>query len=186
MSVTEWVLTTYRSSDKDLEESKNLIFIWGLFENQFKNYKGNLDSSNFKSWMDSLDITQQPHGICIEEPTRQNSIDGKLVADVNKAFNHFYQLYINDSDKFINHVYNQTDRETQNAKARFLSFVTSIDFDKRDIRDKFVFLFHIAKRMRNKFFHGVKLIGEIKSEQREFKKINEYLIAVLSLIEKYN
>ncbi|ADU29403.1 hypothetical protein [Evansella cellulosilytica] len=184
MSVTEWVLYRYNSDDNGLEEAKNFVFIWGLFESQLKNVIGNLNTLDFKSWGTSLEITQETIGIVITEPRTENCINGKLVDDINKAFNHFYQLYINDAHKFINHLYNQADNNTQKAKARFLDF--AMTFNKRDIRDKIVFLFHIAKRMRNKFFHGIKNIGEILNEQKEFSKINVYLIAILSLIEQYN
>ncbi len=184
MSVTEWVIQRYNSNEKGLEESKNFVFIWSLFECQIKNVISNLNTSDFKTWVGKLEITQEHNGISIKEPNTENYIDGELIDNINKAFNHFHQLYTNDSNNFINHVFNQTDRYTNDAKIRFLNFVNS--FDKKNTKDKIVFLFHIAKRMRNKFFHGIKNIGGIKNEQKEFKKINEYLISILSLIEQYN
>lgn len=64
-----------------------------------------------------------------------------------------------------------------------MNFVKSLK--KQNIMDKIIFLFHIAKRMRNKFFHGIKKVGEIISEQKEFEKINRYLVSIISLIEHY-
>lgn len=184
MSVTEWVLNTYNSDENGLEESKNFAFIWSLFESQVNNSIGNLRTDNFEIWTQNLLVTQEQNGISIKEPDTENSIDGNLIDYINKAFNHFNQKYTNDNSQFTNHLFNRTDRLTQDAKTRFLNYTNSLN--KRDIRDKIVFLFHIAKRMRNKFFHGIKNIGEIKSEQIEFKKINEYLISILSLVEQYN
>lgn len=184
MSVTEWIYNTYNSDEKGLKESKNFVFVWGLFENQIKNTIGTLYTSDFNSWVQVLEIKQELTGISIKEPNTGKYIDTKLIDYINKAFNHFYQKYTNDSEKFINHLYNQTDKQTENAKARFLDFVASMD--NKNIRDKIVFLFHIAKRMRNKFFHGIKEIGDIIDEQKEFEKINGYLVSIISLIEQYD
>lgn len=184
MSVTEWVYQKYSTDEKGLQESKNFVFIWSLFESQIKKSIGSLDLSDIVSWVQVIEIKQEQNGISIKDPSSDNYIEKELIDYINKAFNHFYQQYLNDSEKFINHLYNQTDKQTEKAKTRFTDFVTS--FDKKDIRDKIVFLFHIAKRMRNKFFHGVKNIGDIMSEQKEFEKINGYLVAIISLIEQYD
>ncbi|MFD5853163.1 hypothetical protein ACFWGC_23715 [Cytobacillus pseudoceanisediminis] len=183
MSVTQWVYNTYSSDEKGLQESRNFVFVWSLFENQIKNFTGNLRTSSFDKWVQTLEIKQEQNGISIKEPSTENYIENELIGYINKAFNHFYQKYTNDNKQFLNHLYNQTDDQTQDAKTRFQDFLTS--FDKKNIRDKIIFLFHISKRIRNKFFHGIKNIDEITSEQKEFEKINGYLIAILSLIEQY-
>ncbi len=184
MSVTQWVYNTYSSDEKGLQESKNFVFVWSLFENQVKNTIGNdFSISAFDSWVQALEINQEQNGISIKEPSTENYIERELIRYINDAFNHFYQKYTKDNAQFINYLYNQPDNLTQKAKTKFIDFVTS--FDKKNIRDKIIFLFHISKRIRNKFFHGIKNIGEIKSEQKEFEKINGYLIAILSLIEQY-
>ena len=40
--------------------------------------------------------------------------------------------------------------------------------------------------MRNKFFHGIKSIEDVKQDSKEFEKISGYLISIISLIEKYD
>ena len=185
-SVTEWVLCKYNSEEEGLQESKNFVFIWNLFENQSKDiiFTSDLKLVEFKNWVKSLIVRRDIIGICICEATTGNSISGNLLNNIDKAFNHFFQLYKKDSNKFLDTLFNQTDGITQNSKARFQQFSESLNIS--DIKDKIVFLFMIAKRMRNKFFHGIKSIGDIKSDQKHFKKINEYLIAIISLIEEYS
>ncbi|MED3794441.1 hypothetical protein P4571_18590 [Niallia alba] len=184
MSVTKWVYEQYESNEKGLKHSSHFVLIWGLFENQLNNTISKLDIQNFNLWVQNLEITQGQNGMSIKEPNTEKYIDSELIGYINKAFNHFYQKYTNDSVKFINHLYNQTDKQTQQAKTKFYDFTTS--FNKKNIRDKIIFLFHIARRMRNKFFHGIKKIEEIKTEQKEFEKVNGYLIAIITLIEQYN
>ncbi len=184
MSVTQWVYNTYNSDEKGLQQSKNFVFIWGLFENQLNNTIGKLNIPNFDLWVQDLEISQGQNGMSIKEPNTENYIEGELIGYINKAFNHFYQKYTNDTVQFINHLFNQTDKQTQQAKTKFMDFTNL--FNKKSIRDKIIFLFHIARRMRNKFFHGIKNIGEIKTEQKEFEKVNGYLVAIISLIEQYN
>ncbi|QFK71670.1 hypothetical protein F7984_10735 [Pradoshia sp. D12] len=186
MSITEWVLSTYNTDDNGLEEAKNFAFIWSLFENQSntKIFSDKMKFSEFKLWVNTLDIKQASVGLIIRDVQSGNEISGNLVDEINRSFNHFYQKYLSDNNLFLNTLYNQVDKFTLSNKASFEGFAKSLR--KNDIRDKILFLFIIAKRMRNKFFHGIKKIGDIKSDQREFKKINGYLIAIISLIENYN
>lgn len=183
MSVTEWIYNKYSSDENGLQESKNFVLIWGLFESQIKSCIGNLRSSDFVSWVQVLEIKKERNGISIKEPSTHKYINTELIGYINNAFNHFFQKYTNDRDKFIDHLYNQTDSQTQKAKKEFMDFVKSLN--KQNIKDKIIFLFHIARRMRNKFFHGIKKVGEIISEQKEFEKINRYLVSIISLIEHF-
>ncbi len=186
MSITEWVLSTYNTDNNGLEEAKNFAFIWSLFENQSsKNiFSDKMKFSEFKIWANTLDIKQEVDGMHIKDVQTGNEISGSLVDEINKSFNHFYQKYSSDDNIFLNTLFNQGDSFTLSSKASFVKFTKSLKTN--DIRDKILFLFIIAKRMRNKFFHGIKNIGDIKSDHKEFKKINGYLIAIISLIENYN
>ncbi|PDZ28252.1 hypothetical protein CON85_12250 [Bacillus toyonensis] len=186
MSITEWVLSTYNTDSNGLEEAKNFVFIWSLFENQSSEnvFSDKMKFSEFKLWVNTLDIKQESVGLVIRDVQTGNEINSNLVDEINKSFNHFYQKYSSDESLFLNTLFNQADEFTLSNKASFVRFAKSLR--KNDIRDKILFLFFIAKRMRNKFFHGIKNIGDIKSDHKEFKKINGYLIAIISLIENYN
>lgn len=186
MSITEWVLETYNTDDNGLEEAKNFTFIWSLFENQSRPriFRDKMYFNEFKKWVNNLDIKQESMGLLIRDVKSDNEISGNLVNGIHKAFNHFYQKYKNDDKLFVNTLFNQLDEYTQRNKESFERFTKSFKVD--DIRDKILFLFLIAKRMRNKFFHGIKNIGDIKRDHKEFQKINKYLISIISLLEKYN
>ncbi|OAK17203.1 hypothetical protein CN554_13125 [Bacillus wiedmannii] len=186
MSITEWVLETYNTDDNGLEEAKNFTFIWSLFENQSsKNiFTDKMQFSKFKLWVNKLDIKRESVGILIRDEQSGNEINGNLVDAINKSFNHFYQKYKNNEKLFLDTLFNQRDEYTLSSKKLFERLAKSININ--NIRDKILFLFLVAKRMRNKFFHGIKNIGDIKSDHKEFKKINEYLISIISLIETYN
>lgn len=185
MSITEWVLKTYSTDENGLEEAKNFAFIWSLFENQSSTsiFTGNMKISEFANWVKNLDIKQESFGLLIKDVNTKKEISGNLVDNINKSFNHFHQKFLNNENLFLNTLFNQSDKHTIKNKANFEKIAKSLN--KTDIRDKILFLFIIAKRMRNKFFHGIKEIDGIKSDHKEFKKINGYLIAILSLIENY-
>ena len=57
--------------------------------------------------------------------------------------------------------------------------------DNTKIQSKICFLFFITKRIRNKFFHGIKSIGQVSQDHKEFDMSSEYLISIISLIENY-
>lgn len=186
MSITEWVLSTYNTDNSGLEEAKNFTFIWSLFENQSSKriFTDKMKFDKFELWVKNLDIKQESVGLLIRDEQSGNEISGNLVDGINKSFNHFYQKYKNNNKLFLDTLFNQGDKYTLSSKKHFEGLAKSIKTN--DIRDKILFLFLIAKRIRNKFFHGIKNIGDIKSDHKEFKKINEYLISIISLIETYN
>lgn len=186
MSITEWVLNTYNTQDKSLEAAKNFTFIWSLFENQSREkiFDSNMRISEFKLWVDKLEIKRNAVGLVIEDIENHNYISGELIDNIDKAFNHFYQKYNKNKEEFSVLLFNQTDEQTQRAKNYFEGFAESMDRTK--IQSKVIFLFYIAKRMRNKFFHGIKSIGEVKEHSKEFEKISGYLISIISLIENYD
>lgn len=185
MSITEWVLKTYNTDENGLEEAKNFVFIWNLFENQSSNniFSDKMRFSEYKTWVNTLEVKQETLGLVIRDLETGNEINGNLVNGIHKSFNHFYQKYLNNENLFLNTLFNQADAPTIASKTSFERFAKSLK--RNDIRDKILFLFIIAKRMRNKFFHGIKNIGDIKSDATEFKKVNGYLIAILSLLENY-
>ncbi|RFB44456.1 hypothetical protein [Bacillus sp. dmp10] len=186
MSITEWVLSTYNTDNGGLEEAKNFTFIWSLFENQSSKsiFTDKMKFSEFELWVNKLDIKRESVGLLIRDKQSGNEIGGNLVDGINKSFNHFYQKYKSDNKLFLDTLFNQRDKYTLASKKHFEGLAKSIKTN--DIRGKVLFLFPIAKRMRNKFFHGIKNIEDIKSDHKEFKKINEYLISIISLIETYN
>lgn len=103
MSITEWVLSTYNTNDQGLEEAKNFTFIWSLFENQSRTSIFATDTmkiSEFKAWNNKLDIKQKSNGLVIKDVKTGNEISGKLVDEINKSFNHFYQKYMKDDIYF--------------------------------------------------------------------------------------
>ncbi|MEK4171334.1 hypothetical protein [Lysinibacillus sp. Y5S-8] len=187
MSITEWVLQTYNAQNSGLEEAKNFTFIWSLFENHSRGsiFKSdNMRISDFEAWVNSLDIKTDKFSLVIEDKKSNNSISNGLIDNINKSFNHFYQKYDKDKEVFLNLVFNQNDAMTQKAKGYFKTFAESMD--KTRIQSKIIYLFYIAKRMRNKFFHGIKSIEDVKQDSKEFEKISGYLISIISLIEKYD
>lgn len=187
MSITEWVLQTYNAQNSGLEEAKNFTFIWSLFENHSRGSifkSNNMRISDFEAWVNSLDIKTDKFSLVIEDKNSNNSISNGLIDNINKSFNHFYQKYDKDKEVFLNLVFNQNDAMTQRAKGYFKTFAESMD--KTRIQSKIIFLFYIAKRMRNKFFHGIKSIEDVKQDSKEFEKISGYLISIISLIEKYD
>lgn len=189
MSITEWVVTTYtKNYDKkcNLESAKNFTFIWSLFENMAKQriFTGEtLKYDEFLTWVDSLIVERLPIGISITDPITHNVIDNILIRNIDKAFNHFYQKYLKDNDGFINLLYNQEILQVSKEKIKFEDFMKIIDNTK--IQSKICFLFFITKRIRNKFFHGIKSIGQVSQDHKEFDMSSEYLISIISLIENY-
>lgn len=186
LSVTEWVLKVFDSKEgEDLEEAKNFVFIWNLFENQSseKIFTNGLKIEEFKNWAKNLKIINTRTSISLHDEQTENTIDKNLIENIDNAFNYFHQEYMKSNDDFTDKLFDQSIPSVQNDLNRFKDFYQSIDT--KDIRDKIIFLFFVAKRMRNKFFHGIKQIGEIKDDQKKFKKINEYLIAIISLLESY-
>lgn len=189
MSVTEWVIDTYtKKSDEEinLEPSKNFTFIWSLFEAFSKQSifsQENLVNQEFIDWINSLTITTTTMGIRISNMPLQNTIDENLVEKIQSSFNHFYQLYLNDTIAFVNKLYNQNIKQVEREKNKFNDFMST--FDKNLVKHKMIFLYFIAKRMRNKFFHGIKSISDVSNDHKEFEKISEFLIPIISLIEDY-
>lgn len=186
MSITEWVINTYNTEEYELEEAKNFVFIWSIFENQSRSRIFSTDQlkmREFKVWNNNLLLTSNITGLFIKDLKSGNEISGDLVNEINKSFNHFYQRYKKDDQVFLDTLFNQTDSYTLIAKKSFKNFAKSIK--QNNIKDKILFLFLVAKRMRNKFFHGIKNINDIKTDQKEFGKINAYLISIISLIENY-
>jgi hypothetical protein len=189
MSITEWVVANYSNTDKDinLEAAKNFTFIWSLFENMAKQriFTGEtLKFDEFFEWVDSLIIEKIPTGISITDSVTGNFIDNNLIENINKSFNHFYQKYSQNNKGFLDLLYNQEISQVLKEKMKFEEYIKNID--KANIKNKICFLFFITKRIRNKFFHGIKSIGQVSKDYKEFEKSSEYLISIISLIENYN
>lgn len=91
MSVTEWVYNKYSSDENGLQESKNFVLIWGLFESQIMSCIGNLRTSDFVSWVQVLEIKKEQNGISIKEPSTHKYINTELIGYINDAFNHFFK-----------------------------------------------------------------------------------------------
>jgi len=71
----------------------------------------------------------------------------------------------------------------QKERKKFEDFMTVFDKDK--IQDKMYFLFFITKRIRNKFFHGIKNPIEVSKDYKAFEKANSYMISIIALIDEY-
>ncbi|MDN4600669.1 MULTISPECIES: hypothetical protein [Paenibacillus] len=189
MSVTQWVIEMYTKEEQDLnlESAKNFSFVWSLFEHMSKGaiFQGdNLPASEFLAWINSLQIQYENGNLTIINTEARKDISGDLVSNIYKSFNHFYQKYENDSEGFIELLYAQSITPVIKEKERFIAFMQVCD--KSKMQDKIYFLFFIAKRMRNKFFHGIKSIGEVSRDHKEFERISEYLISIISLFEDYH
>lgn len=190
MSISEWVINQYTKNNTqnlNLESAKNFTFIWCIFE---KFSRDNIFSSStlinneFINWAKLLKVERSISGIKLINCSQQNQIDMELVNNIHKVCNYFYQLYIKDKSDFVNVLYNQSDERVQREKKQFDRFMSN--FKSEFIQDKIIFLYFIAKRMRNKFFHGIKSIDDISKDYKKFDMISEFLIAIISLIENYD
>lgn len=190
MSVTEWVIDAYTKdidSEVNLESAKNFTFVWVIFENMAKKRifsEEALKFEEFFNWVNTLEIVGVPNAMSITDSVTGNKIEDHLIKGIHASFNHFYQKYLNDSSAFTNLLYNQDIPQVLKEKKRFTEFMETIDRFK--IQDKISFLFFITKRIRNKFLHGIKSISQVSKDHKEFEKASKYLIAIISLIEKYD
>ena len=184
MTETEWIVRQYlyqsnnSEMDLNLEDAKNFVFIWSLFESQSHEI---LNVKKFEEWAKNLKIRNRDFKTEIVNNRLNNTIYGELVESVDKSFNHFYQKYKNDPENFINYLYNQDIKNVNMEKSEFIRFTT--DMDDKNKTHKIIFLFFISKRIRNKFFHGVKCIADVSREHKEFELINKFLISISSLLE---
>jgi len=189
MSVTQWVITKYTENNEDLnlEPAKNFSFVWSLFEHMSKGFifqEDSLKFAEFLGWANALQIHSENGRLIITDTRSQKSISGELVDNIHRSFNHFYQKYTKNNQSFIDLIFNQNTPQVTKEKNRFIEFMQ--ECDKSKMQHKISFLYFIAKRMRNKFFHGIKSISQVSEDHKEFEKICEYLIAVISLFEDYH
>lgn len=188
MSIAQWVIDTYLNGERNevvkLEAAKNFTFIWCLFEHiagkDIFSSEG-LKVDEFFNWISSLEIRGEFDGVVIVNPKNNCMIDGELVNYINNAFEHFYNMYKKDEDKFIEQLYREDIPMVRKEKDKFKTF--SMGLDNNDIRNKIYFLFFVSKRMRNNFFHGIKKTYQVSQDSEEFKKSGEYLIAIMSLLD---
>lgn len=161
-TTTEWVISTYTNNEAikegNLEPAKNFVFIWSLFEHISKREKvfsgESLKFAEFQKWSNSLIFESNLGKVTLKNPRNGKVISKRMIEKIDKSFNHFYQKYNSDKNEFIKVLYNQNTPQVNKEKEKFISFVDSMDNKK--IQDKIIFLFFVAKRMRNKFFYGIK------------------------------
>lgn len=191
-TTTEWVINTYTNNkanwEDNLEPAKNFAFIWNLFEHMSKREKvfssEYLKFEEFKEWSNSLIFENNTGKMSLKNPKNGKEISKRLIDKIDKSFNHFYQKFNNDKNEFISILYNQDTPQVNKEKEKFIIFVDSMNNKK--IQDKIVFLFFVTKRMRNKFFHGIKKIDQVSKDHKEFECSNQYLISIIELIGNYN
>lgn len=187
MTVTDWVMDTYlnnQNDEIDLEPAKNFTFVWSVFENFSKNhiFSGHtMINQEFINWAKALNLDSLP--TTIKESNLNKEIDREHIQNIDKAFNHFYQKFTADTHAFITVLYNQEIIQVEREKDKFIEFKN--DLDDKNVIDEIIFLYFISKRMRNKFFHRIKSIVDVSKDKKEFNKINEYLMAIIGLIEDY-
>lgn len=189
-TTTDWVINIYTNKINEkvnLEPAKNFVFIWSLFEYMSKRNIFSsmyLRYSEFKAWADSLIFKNNRGKITLQNPKNGKEINKRLIDNIDKAFNHFFQRYNNDKNEFISILYNQNLRQVDEEKNKFINFIN--EMDKHKIQDKIIFLFFVVKRMRNKFFHGIKEIDQVSKDYKEFECSNKYLISIIELIGNYD
>jgi len=192
-SQTEWVVDVYSkglvndTTKVNIEPAKTFVFIWSIFENMTKQqvFSGeSLVFQEYKDWLDALNYDRLKRQISNSHNlAKVESIKGDLVENIFTSFNHFHQKYQKDQTAFLDYLYNQNTKQVQKERAKFEDFMKV--FNKDRIQDKMYFLFFVTKRIRNKFFHGIKKPIEVSKDHKEFEKASDYMISVVALIDEY-
>ena len=191
-TTTEWVINTYANNktnkEINLEPAKNFVFIWNLFENMSKGEEVFLSQflkfDEFQEWTNCLIFENNMGKITLKNPRNGKEISKRLIDKIDKSFNHFFQKYDSDKNEFISVLYNQDTPQVNKEKEKFISFADGMN--KQIIQDKIMFLFFVTKRMRNKFFHGIKSKDQVSKDHKEFENCNQYLISIIELIGDYS